>query len=102
MTAEEVQTRCLVVQNNLFNESRINTVVVCALTTNLRRTKAPGNVLLRNGESNLPKESVVHGAQLFTVDKRDLAEFVGTLSALRVAQIVNGIKLVLEPREIVG
>jgi mRNA interferase MazF len=35
----------LVLQNNLFNRSRINTVVVCALTTNLRRAEAPGNTL---------------------------------------------------------
>jgi mRNA interferase MazF len=49
----------VVVQNNVFNASRINTVIVCALTSNLRRAQAPGNVLLEKGEANLPKESVV-------------------------------------------
>ena len=90
----------VVVQNNLFNESRINTAVVCALTTNLRRAKAPGNVLLSEGEGNLPKECVVNVSQLFTVDKCDLDEMIGALSPMRVDQIVAGIKLILEPREI--
>ncbi|ODS29805.1 MAG: mRNA interferase MazF6 [Candidatus Scalindua rubra] len=45
----------VVIQNNIFNLSRINTVVVCALTSNLKRAKAPGNVLLSKGEANLKK-----------------------------------------------
>lgn len=90
----------VVVQNNLFNHSRINTVVVCALTSNLRRAQSPGNVLLREGEANLPKASVVNVTQIFTVDKRDLDERIGTLSSARVQQILVGIQLVLEPRDI--
>lgn len=90
----------VVVQNNLFNRSRINTVVVCALTSNLKRAQAPGNVLLREGEANLPKASVVNVTQIFTVDKRDLDERIGTLSSSRVRQILAGIQLVLEPRDI--
>ena len=50
----------VVIQNNLFNRSRINTVVVCALTSNLKRASVPGNVLLSSGEANLPKQSVVN------------------------------------------
>ena len=57
----------VVIQNNLFNRSRINTVVVCALTSNLKRAKAPGNVLLNKGEACLPKKSVVNISQIFTV-----------------------------------
>jgi mRNA interferase MazF len=89
-----------VVQNNLVNQSRIRTVVVCALTSNLKRAEAPGNVLLEDGESGLPKRSVVNVTQLLTVDKRHLGDYVGTLSAARVRQIVSGIALVLEPREV--
>ena len=47
----------LVIQCDPFNESRINTVVVAAVTSNLRLAKAPGNVLLDAGESNLPRNS---------------------------------------------
>jgi len=49
----------VVIQNNLFNQSRINTVVVCALSSNLKRANAPGNILLEQDEANLPKQSVV-------------------------------------------
>lgn len=89
----------VVVQNNLFNRSKIQTVVVCPLTTNLKRAGAPGNVRLDKKESNLPKDSVVNVSQVFTVDKSQLEEYVGTVTTKRVAEILNGIKLVLEPRE---
>ena len=90
----------VVVQNNLFNRSRINTVVVCALTSNLKRADAPGNVLLSPGEANLPKRSVVNVSQIFTVDKSDLAEKIGTLSRQRVREILDGIQLLMEPRKV--
>jgi mRNA interferase MazF len=90
----------VVVQNNLFNRSRINTVVVCALTSNLQRAAAPGNVLLKLGEADLPKQSVVVVSQLFTVDKRQLGEHISTLSKKRVREILDGIKLLTEPREV--
>jgi len=85
---------------NNSNHSRINTVVVCVLTSNLKRAEAPGNVLLEEGEANLVKQSVVNVSQLFTVDKGDLVERIGTLSRRRVRQILDGVRLVLEPREI--
>ncbi len=43
----------VVLQNNVFNQSRIRTVIVCPLTTNLKRADAPGNVLLDEGEGGL-------------------------------------------------
>jgi len=90
----------VVIQNNVFNHSRISTAVVCALTSNLRRAEAPGNILLENGEANLPKQSVVNVSQIFTVDKRDLDEKIGTLSHRRVRQILDGVRLVIEPRDV--
>ncbi len=90
----------VVIQNNLFNCSQIRTVVVLALTSNIKRADAPGNVLLEKGEADLPKPSVVNVSQVFTVDKSQLDEYIGTLSSKRVRQILDGIQLVLEPREI--
>ena len=90
----------VVVQNNIFNQSRINTVVVCALTSNLKRAAAPGNVLLDAGEVNLPKRSVVNVSQIFTVDKSQLDEYIGALSSARIRQILAGIRLVTEPRDV--
>ncbi len=90
----------VVIQNNLFNRSRINTVVVCTLTSNLKRADAPGNVTLNKGEANLPKKSVVNISQLFTVNKSDLSEKIGMLSKDRIAHILEGIRLLTEPREV--
>ena len=89
-----------VVQNDVFNASRIQTTVLCAVTSNLSRAKAPGNLLLRKGEANLPRPSVVNVSQVVTVDKSVLREKIGTLSRQRVREIVLGLRLVFEPREL--
>ena len=89
----------VVVQNNIFNKSRINTVIVCSLTSNVKRAGMPGNVLLKKGEANLQKESVVNVTQVSTVDRLELDEKIGSLSSTRVHQIIAGLKLVIEPKE---
>jgi mRNA interferase MazF len=88
----------VVVQNNLYNQSKIRTVIVCVLTSNLKYAGVPGNVALEKGEANLPKASVVNVSQLFTIDKTQLSEYIGTLSSKRIDQILDGIYLFLEPR----
>jgi mRNA interferase MazF len=92
----------VVIQENVINHSRINTVVVCGLTTNLRRAKAPGNVLLESGEGNLPRQSVVVVSQVSTVEKAQLGEYIGSLTSERVNQILAGLRFLqrmTEPRE---
>ncbi len=79
----------VVIQNNLFNRSRINTAVVCTVTSNLKRAVAPGNVVLNKGEANLPKKCVVNISQVFTVNKSDLSEKIGALSKERLYQIIQ-------------
>ncbi|MBU4225958.1 MAG: type II toxin-antitoxin system PemK/MazF family toxin [Chloroflexi bacterium] len=88
----------VVVQNDLLNQSRIRTVIVCQLTSNLKRAELPGNILLNKKETNLSKDSVANVTQLLTVDKTRLEEYVGTLSRWRVLEILDGIRLILEPR----
>ena len=90
----------VVVQNNLYNQSKIRTVIVCALTSNLKYADVPGNVLLEKGEANLPKASVINVSQVFTVDKSQLGEYIGSLSLKRIDQILDGIYLFLEPRDL--
>lgn len=87
----------VVVQSDLFNETALRTIVVCAVTSNLRRAAAPGNVLLDSGEGGLPRRSVVNVTQLFTVDRQRLVERAGRLSAGRVDEVYRGLQLVLEP-----
>jgi mRNA interferase MazF len=90
----------VVIQNNLFNQSRINTVIVCALSSNLKRASVPGNILLDPGEGALPKQSVVLVTQIFTVDKSQLGEHIGSISSKRIRQILDGIRLIVEPRDV--
>ena len=90
----------VVVQNNVFNRSPLGTVLACALTTNLRRANAPGNVLLDENEADLPKQSVVVVSQVLTIDKSELIDKIGALSKERIGEILEGIKLLTEPREI--
>ena len=82
----------VVVQDDVFNQSRIATVVVCALTSNLEKATEPGNVLLDPGEANLPAQSVVVVSQIDSVEKSRLGERIGALSAERVDQIVAGLR----------
>jgi len=82
----------VVVQDDVFNRSRILTVVVCALTTNLKRAHEPGNVLLNEGEGDLEKRSVVVVSQVSSVEKASLGARIGALSAERVEQILAGLR----------
>ncbi len=81
----------VVLQADVFNRSRIPTVVVCALSTNLKRASEPGNVLLDEGEGDLPKQSVAVVSQVSTVDKDQLGAYIGTLREERVRQLLDGL-----------
>ena len=80
----------VVIQDDLFNHSRIHTVVACALTSNVKRASIHGNLLLEAGEANLPKQSVVEVSKVSTVDKSQLGEYIGALSEQRITQILAG------------
>ena len=82
----------VVVQDDVFNHSRIATVVVCAMTSNLHRAGEPGNVLLDPGEGALPVQSVVVVSQIASVDKAHLGDRIGALSTERVDQILAGLR----------
>ena len=87
----------VVIQNNVFNWSRIGTVVVCSVTSNLTLGSAPGNVSLKKGEAGLPKRSVVNISQIFTVHKTDLVKRMGALSPRRMTEVLSGVRLLMEP-----
>jgi mRNA interferase MazF len=82
----------VIVQDDVFNRSRISTVIVCALTSNLNRATEPGNVLLEPGEGNLEKQSVVVVSQVSSLYKTRLGAHIGTLSGERVQQILQGMR----------
>jgi mRNA interferase MazF len=76
----------LVVQANPFNESRISTVVVVAITSNTRLGSAPGNVRCQPRDTGLVRDSVANVSQVLTVDKSLLTECVGELPARALAK----------------
>ncbi len=90
----------VVIQNNIFNKSKINTVVVCAVTSNIKLANAPGNVLLKKGDGNLSKASVVNIAQILTVNKSELTHKIGHLPKNKIQEVVEGFELLLRPRDI--
>jgi mRNA interferase MazF len=85
----------LVVQNDAFNRSRLQTTLVVNLTSNLRLVEAPGNVLVPAKTSGLPKDSVANVTQLLTLDEDFLTERAGKVPPRLMAQVDAGLKLVL-------
>ena len=86
----------LIVQADSFNRSRIRTVLAITLTSNVRLSDAPGNVLLRAEEVGLPKDSVANVSQIITIDREFLVERVGRTSGPVLAQISRGLRTVLD------
>ena len=85
----------LVIQSDDFNKSRINTVVVSILTTNLHLKAAPGNVFLSKRSAKLPKNSVANVSQVVTLDKSFLTEHISSLSPDKMKHVDDGLRLVL-------
>lgn len=86
----------VIIQSDSFNHSRLNTVIVAVLTSNLKRLSAPGNVALSKTQSTLPKDSVVNVSQIIALDKSQLLENVGKISDSKLRQIQNGLRLVFD------
>lgn len=85
----------LVVQDDTFTQSRISTVIVVVITSNIRLAEAPGNVLLPQAVSGLSKDSVANVSQILTVDKTLLVERIGTLPDYLQEEIDEGLRTVL-------
>lgn len=85
----------VVIQADSFNRSRIRTLIVAVVTTNLNLAGMPGNVRLRKREGGLRDASVVNVSQLLTIDKDFLDQRMGSLSGARMAAVDAGLRLVL-------
>jgi mRNA interferase MazF len=84
-----------VIQDDTFNQSNINTLIIAVITFNLRLADAPGNIFLASQESGLPRDSVINVSQILTIDKSLLTERVGSLSGNLQADVDEGLRLVL-------
>jgi len=85
----------LILQANAFNRSRINTVVVASITSNIKLAAAPGNVALSRRSANLGRESVVNISQIVTLDKSFLRERAGKLQDRKLREVEEGVRLIL-------
>lgn len=87
----------VILQHERFNRSRLSTVVVAAITSNLRYAPLPGNVRLSKGEAGLDRPSVVNVTQIATIDRDDIAGKIGQLTVRRLLEVWEGVALVLRP-----
>jgi mRNA interferase MazF len=85
----------LVIQDDTFIQSNINTVIVVIITSNLNLAPAPGNVLLPRAASGLPKDSVANVSQILTLDKKFLVERIGSLPDELQSEVDDGIRTIL-------
>lgn len=85
----------LILQSNNFNQTNLNTVIGAVITTSLRLAEMPGNVLLERGKGGLSKDSVVNVTQIVTIDKNELLEYVGSISAQKMERVEKGLRLIL-------
>jgi mRNA interferase MazF len=85
----------VVIQSDALNRSQRATVVCVVLTSNLRWSVAPGNLLLSAKYTSLDRDSVANASQLVTIDKRQLTERVGRIPQRQLEAIFSGIDRVM-------
>jgi mRNA interferase MazF len=84
-----------VIQDDIFTQSRINTVIVVIITANTNLAEAPGNVFLPCEVSGLSRDSVANVSQIFTVDKTFLVERIGSLPDYLQEEVDEGLRTIL-------
>jgi mRNA interferase MazF len=85
----------LAIQNDILNDSNLNTVIMLAITSTMKFGELPGNVVLKKGEANVPKKCVINVTQIKSVDKKSIKEKIGTLPQKRIDEVHEGLKLVM-------
>lgn len=84
----------LVIQDTIINGSRIESIVVCGISTNMKKAHEPGNILLDSQEANLPKRSIIVVSEISHALKKDFGTFIGSLSEERMNQVFSGMKFI--------
>ncbi len=85
----------IIIQENAFNKSKINTVLCAVITSNINLVNAPGNIFLHRKQSGLKKDSVINVSQIITIDKAFLRDKCGKVSDKILQEINKGLKLIL-------
>ena len=85
----------LVIQSDPYNDSRLATVLVAAITSNTALATMPGNVFLPVSASGLPRDSVVNVTALVALNKTDLTDWVGQIPQALMQDVDRGLRRVL-------
>lgn len=85
----------VIVQNDTFNASEIQTTVVIPISSNLNLAEYENNVLLSKNVTKLSKDSVVVTPQIGVVDKSRLIEKISKLGFFEMQKISAGIRNLL-------
>ncbi|GET40629.1 type II toxin-antitoxin system PemK/MazF family toxin [Microseira wollei] len=72
------------------------TVVVVPLTSNRRRARIPGTVVIPAGEGGLNQESVALCYQIVVIDRQRLMQKLGTLSASYLLRLKEALEYTLQ------
>ena len=83
----------VIVQANAFNDSRISTVIVLAITSNLALCAAPGNVRINRSASGFNRTSVINVSQVLTLDRAYLSKRVKALPTSLMNSLNDGLRL---------
>ena len=81
----------IVVQNDYFNNSKINTTIVIPLSTNTLLADVPGNIFIKKKESKLKNDSVILLSQVGVIDKQRLVEKISSIDKNILNKIENSI-----------
>ena len=86
----------VIIQADTFNLSKINTIIVAVITSNIKLVEAPGNILLTSKSTGLSKDSVLNISQIITIDKSILIEKIGDLSNKQLSKLNDSLKIVFD------
>ncbi|UQX09447.1 type II toxin-antitoxin system PemK/MazF family toxin [Candidatus Mycobacterium methanotrophicum] len=86
----------LVIQSDPYNASRLATVLTAVITSNTAMAAMPGNVFLPAAATGLPRDSVVNVTALVTLDKTDLTDRIGKVSASLMHEVDRGLRRILD------
>lgn len=85
----------LIIQDNIYNESQLATVIVLSLTINQTLARLRGNVFIQKEESGLPQDFVINVTQIVTLNKADLDTHVSQLPEWLMSLVDDGLKRVM-------
>jgi mRNA interferase MazF len=90
-SAPALRRPVLIISADQYNRSKLRTVTVAVLTSNVQLGALPGNVAVQADVAGLDADSVVNVTQLATIDKRSLEERIGVLPDWLMAQVDAGL-----------